>query len=168
MRKLALGLIAIASLSLGACSSKKLSDRDKFLQDQQQGADLKRGELSTVAGEYVGELKGTDGTVHNVKLFLQVKDVSETKGDADPVLIPKLLGSLRFILGDESNGEHIDCAIKSSEYIKASGKISIVVSHAQFGELVISGTANGRDVSGSWNASSVSRGGQINVVKRAE
>jgi hypothetical protein len=165
MKVIVTSLIGLTFAFTVGCSTKRLSDRDKFLQEQQQGADLKRGELNTVAGEYLGELIGSDGLNHNVRLILQVKDVSETKGDADPVLIPKLLGSLRFILGNEDMNEVIDCPIKTSEYVKARGLISIVVSHAQFGELVISGTADGSTVSGTWNASSVSRNGRILVRK---
>lgn len=160
-----LAVVAMISVLSFGCSQMKLSERDKFLQEQQQGADLKRGELSTVAGEYKGELLGSDGTTHQVRLILQVKDVTETKGGADPILIPKLLGSLRFILGNEDLGEVIDCAIKSSEYIRSSGLISVVVSHAQFGELAMSGTANSKFLRGTWNASSVSRNGTFNLER---
>ena len=165
-RSLAIYAVLFFGFFSSACSSNKLSERDKFLQDQQQGIDVKKGELSSVAGEYVGTLTSSDGSIHNVKLILQVKDVPEAKGDADPVLIPKLLGSLRFIIGNEALGENIDCAIKSSEYVKARNQISLVVFHAQFNELVISATANGSQITGTWNATSVSRNGQIQVSRK--
>ena len=165
IRTLLLSSIAIFSAVNTSCSQMKLSERDKFLQEQQQGADLKRGELMTVAGEYLGELRGSDGTLHNVRLILQVKDVTEARSGADPILVPRLLGSLRFILGNEDLGEVIDCAIRSSEYIRANNLISIVVTHAQFGELAMSGAADAASLTGTWNASSVSRSGNFNLKR---
>ncbi len=160
-------LIGLVVIQLGvACSSKKLSERDKFLQDQQQGMDLKKGELNVVAGEYSGTLSSGDGLTHNVKLTLQVKDVPESQQGADPVLVPKLLGSLRFVLGSEDLGETIDCAIKSSEYLKARSQISIVATHAQFNDLVLSGIVEGNQITGTWNAASVGRGGSFKVTRK--
>lgn len=161
-------LLILACVSLGlssGCSSKKLSERDQALQKQQQGVDLKRGELARIAGQYVGSFSSNDGTSHRVRLILVVKDVPENGGNADPVLVPKLLGSLRFILGDEELGENIDAAIQSSEFIKARNQLSLVIKHVQFGEMVVSATVSGRIIVGSWNASGVSRSGQIQVEK---
>jgi hypothetical protein len=159
--------ISIITVFMGvACSSKKMSERDKFLQEQQQGMDIKKGELNLVAGEYEGTLNSTDGLVHNIKLILQVKDVPETQQGTDPILVPRLLGSLRFVLGNEDLGETIECAIKTSEYLKARNQISIVATHAQFSELVLSGVVDGNQITGTWNAASVGRAGSFKVSRK--
>lgn len=160
-----LALAVLASIMMPACGTKKLSERDQALQKQQQGVDLKRSELTKIAGQYLGELSSLDGTSHRVRLNLEVKDVPEAANGTDPVLIPKLLGSLRFILGDEDMGENIDAPIQSSEFLKAKNQLSIVAKHAQFGDLVMSATADGSVVDGTWNAASVSRSGNIRVIR---
>ncbi len=165
MKPIGVLVLAATLAMLPGCGTKKLSERDQALQKQQQGVDLKRSELMQIAGQYLGDIKSTDGTVHRVRLMLEVKDVPEAREGTDPMLIPRLLGSLRFILGDEGMGENIDAPIQSSEFIKAKDQLSLVAKHNQFGELVVSAIAKDGVVSGTWNAAAVSRSGEIRVER---
>jgi hypothetical protein len=158
-------LSVIATLSFQSCGAKRLSERDQKRQKQQQGVDLKRAELQSIAGSYLGNFLSTDGVGHRVRLILEVKDLPENSGSADPILVPKLVGSLRFILGREDLGETIDAPIQTSEYIAIKKQLSLVIRHAQFGELVMSSTVVNNRVSGTWNAASVSRSGSIDANK---
>jgi hypothetical protein len=161
----AFSALMLLACTLQGCATKKLSERDQALQKQAQGVDLKRSELTKIAGQYLGEFVSDDGIAHRVRLILEVRDVPEGGGTTDPVVVPKLLGSLRFILGNEEMGENIDAPIQSSEFIKARNQLSLVIKHVQFGELVVSGTVSEALIVGSWNASSVSRSGRIQVEK---
>lgn len=161
-----IGLLLFCAFQI-ACSQTKLSDRDRELQDRQRSIDLKKGEMTPIAGEYWGELTGADGYQQNVKLFLEVREVPEGDGKTDAILVPKLLGTLRFYFGEDDPNERIDCVIKSSEYIKASERLALVIENPQFKEMVVTGAADGTQVSGVWNAASVGSSGTIKLIKRS-
>ena len=161
-----IGLLLLCALQI-ACSQNKLSDRDRELQDRQRSIDLKKGELMPLAGEYWGELTGANGYRQNVKLFLEVREVPEGDGKTDVILVPKLLGTLRFYFGEDDPNERIDCAIKSSEYIKASQRLALVIENPQFKEMVVTADADGKQVSGSWNAVSVGNSGSLELTRRS-
>ena len=167
MKELRVVTMMALALSLLACAPKKISERDQALQKQQQGIDLKRGELNQIAGRYAGVFTSTDGISHDVRIILEVKDIPESAGGADPVLVPRLLGSFRFVLGDEDAGENVDAPIRSSEFIKAKSQLLLVVRHPQFGDLVLSTVVSGAEISGTWNAASLSRSGQVRVKRQA-
>jgi hypothetical protein len=160
------GLMLLCVLQVG-CSQNKLSDRDRNLQDRQRSIDLKKSELMPLTGEYWGELTGANGYRQNIKLFLEVREVPEGDGKTDVVLVPKLLGTLRFYFGEDDPNERIDCAIRSSEYIKASERLALVIENPQFKEMVVTGSADGTRFSGSWNAVSVGNSGSIELTKRS-
>lgn len=164
--KYILSLIVFIVVPVIGCSQKKLSDRDRQLQDQQQANDLKKVELAPIAGEYTGELTGTNGYRQTIRLSLEVRDVPENDGKPDAILVPKLLGTLRFYFGEIDSTEFIDAPVKSSEYIKARDQLSLVLEHAQFKEMVITGTADGASINGSWNAASLGVSGAIRVQRR--
>ncbi len=159
-------LILPLILSTIGCSQKKLSERDRQLQDQQQANDLKKAELSPIAGEYIGELTGANDYRQTIRLSLEVRDVPESDGKPDAILIPKLLGTLRFYFGELDSPEFIDAPVRSSEYIKARDQLSLVLEHVQFKEMVITGIADGTSITGSWNAASLGVSGAIRVQRR--
>lgn len=166
MTKFLTSLIIISGLTI-ACSQKKLSERDRDLQDRQRSIDLKKAELAPLSGEYWGELSESNGYKQNVKLFLEVREVPEGDGKTDVVLVPKLLGTLRFYFGVDDSSERIDCPIASSEFIKAKSQLALLVTHAQFKEMVLTGTVDGARFYGFWNAASVGASGTIDVLRRS-
>ena len=154
-------LFLACMIALSGCNQKQLSERDKSLQDRQQQRDLKKAELTPIAGTYAGELSGPNGYKQNVMLMLEVRDVAEGNDSTDTVLVPKLLGNLRFYFGRADVAEFIDAPIRSSEYVKASKQITMVVEHAQFREMSITGLADGQSVEGQWSAPSLGAGGGV-------
>ncbi len=150
---------------LCACTQKKLSDRDRELQDRQQDIDIKKSELSPLAGVYYGTLTAAESFSQDVKLVLEVKDLPEGQGQTDPVLVPKLVGSLRFLYSSEEDGEYIDAPIRTAEFVKASQQLSLVVTHDQFKEMTLTGAADGLQVVGTWSAATMGVSGQIQVSK---
>lgn len=160
--------VLVCTILLGtACSQKKLSQRDKNLQDQQQSTDVKKSELTSLAGTYWGTFSTTNTAIdQKIKIFLEIKDVPVSKDDGSaPVLTPKLVGFLRFILGDEQAGEYRDCAISSADYVYSSKSLSIVITDEEFKELFITGNANNTDISGSWTAPTLGTSGTLFVSK---
>ena len=162
-------IILLGLLSLGACSQGKISDRDVKRQQQQDQVNLKRQELTTVAGLYRGELRNpADGVNQSVLLNLQVKDIPESSGEGvDPVIVPKIVGNLRLYYGAEDGHEYWDAAIIESEYKPAQNLISLVVQHAQFDRMILQLEVadEGKTLRGSWSANSVGRTGTISLTK---
>ena len=158
-------VFGILSLIFSACTQKKLSERDQKLQERQQAIDVKKNELGPLAGTYYGQLTGENSYNQNIKVVLEVKDVPQSDGQADPILIPKLVGNLRFLYGSEDSNEYIDCVIKSAEYNKSTHQISLVIVHQQFNEMLLSGIVSSNKISGSWNAASVGVRGDFQVDK---
>lgn len=158
-------LAALLCFTFSSCSQKKLSERDRKLQERQQSIDVKKNELAPLVGTYYGQLKGADDYKQNIKLVLEVKDVPESDGQADPILIPKLVGNLRFVYGLQDSDEYIDSAIKSAEYNASTRQLTLVVTHQQFNEMHLSGVVNSSLISGNWSASSLGVRGDFQVNK---
>jgi len=167
MKKISLFYFLIVALYFGltACTQKKLSERDRKLQDQQQKVDLKKSELEPLTGVYMGKLLGDNDHQQNIKLTLDIREIPETAGETDPVLIPRLVGSIRFLYGSEEDNEYIDAGIKSAEFIKLTQQLSLVVAHHQFNEMVLSGKADGSQIIGQWNAATLGVQGTFTVNK---
>lgn len=156
-----LHLILVLIVVLAGCSQKKLSDRDRELQERQQAIDVKKAELDPIAGVYEGRMTGDNEYLQDINLTLEVRNVPENDKKADPVLIPKLLGTLRFFFGSPQTGEHLDAPVASSEFVKQKGLLTIVVKNAQFNEMVIAVQADGITLNGSWSAPSLGVSGKI-------
>lgn len=153
--------LLLVTATLGACSQQKPSDRDIARQQEISLAEVKRAELAQVEGRYQGMLLGDSGFEQPVILSLQVRDIPEDNpGEGvDPILIPKLVGYLRFLYGNEDLGEYSDAPIKSAEYYSNQKKLNIVVNHSQFGDLILNLSVQNEDASGSWGAGSVGASG---------
>ena len=135
-----------------ACSQNKLSERDLKRQEQQALMEAKKQELLAVAASYEGELTSSDGTVHDVKLNLEVKEVPEkVDGSIDPVLVPKLVGNLRFILGG-GDLDYIDFPIQKADYSVQTGVVYLVTDNPTYKELNIQAQYKDSEMSGSWIA----------------
>jgi hypothetical protein len=165
MKRLLLFLI----VSLGACSQGKISERDMKRQQQQDQANLKRQELSTVAGAYGGELKNQADNVNmNVLLNLEVKDIPDSSVEGvDPVLIPKIVGNLRIYAGAAGGTEFWDAAIVESEYKPAQNLVSLVVQQEQFGRMILQLDIQdeGKALDGTWSANAGGKTGTVRVTK---
>jgi hypothetical protein len=149
---------------VAGCSQNKLSDRDVKRQQRIATLEIKRQELSRVAGRYPGTLTKRDDYTQDVRLTLEIKDVPEVQeGEVDPVLVPRLIGTLRFLLGQEH--EYIDAPITSSDFNATNSILSLVAKHEQFGDLVMQLTLRDRTLSGDWNAPSLGANGTIDLVK---
>jgi hypothetical protein len=85
------------------------------------------------------------------------------EGEVDPVLVPRLIGTLRFLLGQEH--EYIDAPITSSDFNATNSILSLVAKHEQFGDLVMQLALRDRTLSGDWNAPSLGANGTIDLVK---
>lgn len=162
-------IILLGLLSLGACSQGKISDRDVKRQQQQDQANLKRQELSTVAGAYKGQLRNpADSVNQSILLNLQVKDIPDSTGEGvDPVMVPKIVGNLRLYFGEEDGHEYWDAPIIESEYKPAQNLISLVVRHDQFDRMILqlNVTDDGKTLSGSWSANASGKSGTVSVTK---
>lgn len=167
MKPWLVGFSLIALVIVGGCSQKKLSERDRKLQDRQQKIDVKKNELRPLAGLYLGTLVGENDYVQNVKLVLEVRDIPESSGQGDPVMTPKIVGNLRFLYGPEESHEYIDCAVTSAEFNKASKQLTLIVTHQRFNEMILSGAISNSDFSGAWNASSLGMRGSFRLTKEA-
>lgn len=154
-------ICALALVTLGACSQQKPSDRDIARQQEISLAEVKRAELAQVEGHYQGMLYGDSGFEQSVVLSLQVRDIPQdnTGEGVDPILIPKLVGYLRFLYGNEDLGEYSDAPIKSAEYYSNQKKLNIVVNHSQFGDLILNLSVQDDKANGSWGAGSVGASG---------
>lgn len=170
MKSKSILILSILGLSLMACSQQKPSDRDLARQQEINLAEVKRAELAQVEGRYVGTLLGSAGYEQPVVLNLEVRDVPEDNpGEGvDPILIPKLVGYLRFLYGNEDLGEYSDAPIRSAEYYAAQRKLNIVVVHSQFQELILNLTAQHNSASGSWGAASVGASGTVQLNMESE
>ncbi len=155
-----------AVLLLGACTGKKLSDRDQKLQQQKSQGEAKKQELAVVGGQYHGQLKSDAGLEQAILLNLEIKEVPESQeGSVDPVLVPKIVGYLRFLYGGVNTDEYVDCIIKQADYRGQSQDLYLVVNHAQFGDLNIEGKRNENVLQGRWKAAQVGASGTIQVNK---
>ncbi len=162
-------IIWFVSLILNACSQKKMSDRDRKLQERQQSIDVKKNELTPLAGVYFGLLTGVNDYKQNIKLTLEIKEVPESENKTDSTIIPKFGGSLRFLYGPENLNEYVDCSIKSAEYNKLTQQLTVIVTNHQFNELILSGTLNDSiSLNGSWSASSVGVSGKFELIKEQQ
>lgn len=160
----------IICLGLFTSCEEPLSARDKKLEQQLSAIEIKRKELQAVAGSYVGALgknkNNRDDNNQKVELSLEVKDVPDPNDPSvDPILIPKLIGSLRFVLGNIENGEYIDCPIISSEYTANNNKLYAIVKHKQFEELTLNMIHSNQSLTGDWDAPSVGESGSITLKR---
>ena len=168
MFKLSLNWVCLVILIFAnGCSQKKLSERDRKLQDRQQKIDVKKNELLPLTGKYIGTLIGENEYLQNVKLFLEVKDIPESSGQGDPVLTPKIVGNLRFLYGSEQGHEYIDCSVVSAEFNKSTRQLTVIVTHKQFNEMILSGTVAEKRFIGAWNASSLGMRGTFRLDKES-
>lgn len=155
--------------SLGACSQSQISERDMKRQQQQDQANLKRQELSSVAGAYSGQLKNPGDAVNlSVLLNLEVKDIPESSGEGvDPVLVPKIVGNLRIYAGVAGGNEFWDAPIVESEYKPAQNLISLVVQQEQFGRMIVQLDVrdDGKILNGAWSANAGGKSGTLYVAK---
>ncbi|MBP7843508.1 MAG: hypothetical protein KA116_01715 [Proteobacteria bacterium] len=100
-------------------------------------------------------------------LRIAVQDVPVVvEGQTDPILTPKLTGSLRFLLGNEDAGEYTDAAIDSAEYISSRKQLNLVVNHSQFSKMILNSTHNEPTLSGNWSAASVGISGTSTLQRR--
>ncbi len=149
------------------CSQQKLNERDVKRNQEVASAEALRAEYLQVAGVYDGELLGTDGYRQDVILRIAVQDVPVVvEGQTDPILTPKLTGSLRFLLGNEDAGEYTDAAIDSAEYISSRKQLNLVVNHSQFSKMILNSTHNEPTLSGNWSAASVGISGTSTLQRR--
>ncbi len=154
-------------LVFSACSQQKLNERDVKRNQEVAAADALRAEYQAVAGTYDGALVGSNDYLQAVVLRIAVQDVPvEAEGQTDPVLTPKLIGTLRFLIGNEEAGEFTDGAIESSEYIFSRRQLNLVVNHSQFNKMILNLTLNDSVLSGSWSASSVGVSGTTALQRR--
>lgn len=164
--------LLLAVISLGACSQGKISERDMKRQQQQDQANLKRQELTTVAGKYIGQLRNpADNVDMDVLLDLEVKDLPEsTTEGVDPVLVPKIVGTLRIYAGAAGGTEFWDAAIVESEYKPAQNLISLVVQQDQFGRMILQLDVKdeGKVLSGTWAANASGKTGTVYVTKEGD
>ncbi len=160
-------ILILSSILLAACSQKKLNERDIKRNQEVATAEAQRTEYQAVAGVYDGKLLGSDDYQQEIVLRLAVQDVPvDEEGQADPVLTPKLTGTLRFLIGSEDSGEYTDAAIESAEYIATRKQLNLVLNHAQFNKMVMNLTLNTTVLSGNWGASTVGASGTVEITKR--
>jgi len=81
------------------------------------------------------------------------------------VLVPKLIGYLRFLYGSEEVGEYSDAPVGSAEYFAAPGRLNLVVVHSQFQDLVLNVSVQGADLVGVWSAASVGASGTLRLSR---
>jgi len=152
------GILAACGLFLAVgCSQQRPSERDINRQLAISRSEVKRAELNEVAGRYAGTLRSGDTYEQSVILVLQVRDVPEenpTEG-MDPVTVPKLVGYLRFLYGNEDNGEYSDAPVRDAEYYAGRKLLNVVVTHSQFQDLILNLTAQPRAATGTWSAAAV-------------
>lgn len=159
-------LVALLLFGVG-CSQQKLNERDVKRNQEVATAEALRAEYQQVAGVYDGELLGTDDYQQDVVLRIAVQDVPvDAEGQTDPVLTPKLTGSLRFLIGSEEAGEYTDAAIESAEYISSRKQLNLVVNHSQFNKMILNLTLNEPTLSGNWSAASVGVSGTTALQRR--
>lgn len=150
-----LGLLIISLLAGSACSPKTMSQRDLQKQKDAGAAETKKTELEGVAGKYIGELRGDDDYQQRIRLTLEVRSVPvQQEGSVDPIMVPKLLGGVRFILGSEEAQEFIDLTIKEGEFVKPTDHIELLMSHDEVGDLFMSvdRKKDGKQLTGTWRA----------------
>ncbi len=149
-----------------ACSQNQMSERDLKRQQRLSTLEVKRQELTRVSGRYLGVLTKQDEYSQNVRLNLEVKDVPEViEGEIDPVLVPKLIGTLRFLLGEDGGHEYIDAPISSSDFNAQDSGLYLVAKHDQFGDLIMQLRLDDPTLSGTWNAPSLGVSGVLDLRK---
>lgn len=156
-------------LSLAACSQgTPLTEREQRREAEKHAAATKRRELDEVAGVYQGQLTSPTGVNQFVILNLEVKELPDaTREGVDPVLVPKIVGHLRFQFGPADSKEYLDAPVSESEYAPSSRTIHLVVNHAQFDRMILQMqlSPEGRSLSGTWNAETVGLKGDLSVER---
>lgn len=159
----------IALFALAACTQGKISERELRRQQQTDQANLKRQELESVAGAYRGTLKNDSGYNQTVLLNLDVKDLpKETEDSVDPILVPKLVGGLRFQFGGDDSREYVDAGIDDSDYSPSRKTIVLVVKHQQFDRMILRLEVIGdHTLEGTWTAATVNASGSAHFERSA-
>lgn len=151
---------------LGACSQGKISERDIKRQQQQDQVSLKKQELESVSGTYSGLLKNEAGTDRDVILKLEVKDVaSQPAGGVDPVVVPKLVGFLRFQFGGSDSKEYIDAPLSETEFNLSQSTVYAVATHPQFDRMILRLEFEEPKLVGTWSASAVGASGTLDLSR---
>lgn len=155
--------------SLAACSQgSQLTEREQRREAEKYAAATKRRELDEVAGVYQGQLTSPTGVNQFVILNLEVKDLPDaTREGVDPVLVPKIVGHLRFRFGGADSKEYIDAPVIESDYAPSTRTVHLVVNHAQFDRMILQMqlSPEGRILNGTWNAETVGLKGDLNVER---
>ncbi len=151
---------------LSACGQGGISERDLKRQQQQSASNAKREELKRVEGVYRGTLVGNSDYRQTVILTLRVEDVpEEQEGSVDPILVPKLVGFLRFYFGAEDSHEYMDAGITSADFNVARRQVVLVIAHDHFKELLMRLDHVEGSLIGNWVASSVGAQGSAELRK---
>lgn len=151
------------------CSKKKLTDRESKKEQQRATAHQKKKELDGIAGVYAGTLQSS-GKSRDLLLTLQIAEVPDTtEGTIDPVMIPKLTGSLKLLFGPLTQGEFYTFAVTTSEFDSKSGKLDLTLNNEVFKDLSLTVLKKSEDsLVGTWVAPTLAANGDLTFVKGTE
>jgi hypothetical protein len=156
-------VLAVALLSLIACSKSNLSERDSKLQQMKSSAEIKRRELKVVEGAYDGVMTQNSGPERYPTLRLEIKDIpTYVEGSIDPVMVPILTGFLCFELGGQS---FISFSIEKADFDPKTGKLDIVANNPDYNDIVFSLRYKSPNVDGTWLAKSSSTSGEAHLKR---
>ncbi len=157
----------VSALLLAACAKSSISDRDARRTQLTNAGEVKRKELMLVAGRYQGLLTQTSGPNQSVLLNLEIKDIpTPVEGEVDPIMTPILTGYLRFnfAVGGDAN-EYIGFAIQKAEFDPNREKLDLVLTHADYKDLIVTMERKDAALKGTWTAPSIASSGTIEVQR---